>query len=105
MSFKCDLCSKKQEQSPTEPRGNIPVRVVVEWNENFEHPYRKAANYVRGPDGWEFKHDPGGFGKQIKKEINACRTCAKWLDRQEAIAAVNNTINRVQRAMRTVRVD
>lgn len=68
MSFICGLSGK------VVPDGVKPVRVVTEWVENFEHPFRRAANR-------NDTNDNGGVGRQIKKEVLADpEQAAIWLE-------------------------
>jgi hypothetical protein len=69
--FNCEVCGT------TVPPGT-PCHVIVAQTMEVEHPYRPRANRIKIEDKWEFSDDPGGYGKQIKKELRVCPDCQHY---------------------------
>lgn len=69
--YNCQVCGKTV-------KANTRCFIIVTKTVDFFHPYRNKVHKIKIEDKWEYFDDPGGRGKQIKKEMKACPDCQHY---------------------------
>ena len=67
--YRCEIC--KEVVPP-----HTPSHRVVTETRPAQYPFRPDANVVLVKGKSEKRHDPGGSGREIAREVIACPRCA-----------------------------